>query len=78
VDILNSALLEVNDNDSTENSEEIIDGKYGEFRNENELLLAEVGYMIAGTIVEDDDEEKIGKNCILQSNNSWIVGLLVS
>jgi len=55
---MNSALLEVNDKNSTENSEESIDGKYGEFRNDHELLLAEVGYMIAGTKVEDDYEEE--------------------
>jgi hypothetical protein len=60
VDILNSALLEVylTTINSTENSEEITDGKYDEFRDDNELLLAEVCYMIAVTSVEDDGDEK--------------------
>jgi len=36
----------------------ITDGNYDEFRNDNELLLAEVGYMTAGKNAEVDDEEK--------------------
>jgi len=58
VDILNSALFEVDENNSTENLEEFTDGNYDEFRNDNELLLAEVGYMTAGKNAEVDDEEK--------------------
>jgi len=54
MDILNSALLdEIN---STEILEEITDGNYDEFRNDYELLLAEVSNMSTGTNFEDDDE----------------------
>ena len=39
--------------------EEITDGNYDEIvRNDNGLLLAEVGDMSDGTNVDDDDEEK--------------------
>jgi len=58
VDILNSALLEVNENNSTKTSEGTTDGNYNQFRKKNGLLLAEVGYMSAGTNDEDDDEGK--------------------
>jgi hypothetical protein len=59
VDILNSALLDLDENNCTENLEEITDGNYDEIvRNDNGLLLAEVGDMSDGTNVDDDDEEK--------------------
>jgi len=59
--ILNrSALLDLDESYCTENLEEITDGNYKEIlRNDNKLLLAEVGDMSDGTNVEDDDEEKI-------------------
>jgi len=39
-----------------ENQVETTDGKYDEFRNDNESLLAAVCYMIAVTNVEDNDD----------------------
>jgi len=59
VDILNSALLDLDENNCTENLEEFTDGNYDEIvRNDTGLLLAEVGDMSDGTNVDDDDEEK--------------------
>jgi len=72
VDILNSAFLEVNDNNFTKNSEEITNWNYDKFRNDDELLSAEAGYMIDGTNVEDDDEAKNWEELHI----AWIVGLL--
>ena len=59
MDILISALLDLDETNCTENLEEITDGNYDEIvRNDNGLLLAEVGDMSDGTNVDDDDEEK--------------------
>ena len=59
MDILDSALLDLDETNCTENLEEITDGNYDEIvRNDNGLLLAEVGDMSDGTNVDDDDEEK--------------------
>ena len=52
-------LLNLDENNFTENLEEITDGNYDEIvRNDTGLLLAEVGDMSDGTNVDDDDEEK--------------------
>jgi len=45
VGILNSALHEEDESNSTENSEEITDGNYDDFSKENGFLLAEIGDM---------------------------------
>jgi len=75
VNDLNSTFLEVDEKYSTKNSEEINDENYDEFRKNNQLLLAEVGDTMR-QISRMMTRIKIGKDCMLHSNNSRIVGLL--
>jgi len=58
VNDINSALLVVDENNSTKNLEEISNENYDEFRKNNQLLLAEVGDIMHDEInVEDDVED---------------------
>jgi len=75
MDILNSALLEVDENHSTENLEEITDGNQDKFRNHNELLLAEIGDMMR-QMSRMIKKRKVRMDSTWHSNNLWIAGLL--